>query len=426
MSLIADCFRRLTDISSCKSELKGYKVTDVTRTRKIGIACRNLQDLKQKACLKLNVTNDPGEINVFLLDGSLIDEEYFHTLAPQTTLILQKPGEKVLSDADILYDALRRVNIDFLTAGGRVTQFLTENLKAKVALLNKVLNKDESKTALSTKEQHPEWFENLETNCMTKEAYMHRRCQDRIRAYLYKTIEQIKCSDAFMNDSKARQQLLSTIAFFKLQLKEDHYFGYYFDRSRAETDSKSDSDETDCGRCYDHCPCNFARINDETYLDQRYLRLSQSLDTNTTADSDEIDETDARKFLASEKKSAKVASDEKSESCPYRVKPRERQIAICDKKGEFRCEGRWNTDGCPYGDKHKINPYRSKEELALFSTWNLDHTIERSRTLIPKLLQLSRQDTINEQDIYDCYDNLFTVKNLRLVHIVCHDKGSHK
>lgn len=45
----------------------------------------------------LQITNDPAEVNVFLLDGSLIDEEYFHTLEPQTTLILQKPGEKVLS-----------------------------------------------------------------------------------------------------------------------------------------------------------------------------------------------------------------------------------------------------------------------------------------------------------------------------------------
>lgn len=424
MSLIADCFRRLTDISSCKSELKGYKVTDVSRTRKIGIACRSFQDLKQKACSKLNVTNDPAEVNVFLLDGSLIDEEYFHTLEPQTTLILQMPGEKVLSDADILYDALRRVNIDFLTAGDRVTQFLTENLKAKVALLNRVLNKDDSMTALSTKEEHPDWFENLETNCMSKEAYMHRRCQDRIRTYLYKTIEQIKCSDVFVNDYRARQQLLRTITFFKLQLKQDHYFGYYFDRSKAETDSKSDSDETDYGRCYEHCPCNFGRISDETYFRQRYLRLPQSSDT--TVDSDKIDETDARKCRESEKSAKTTANDEKAESCPYHVIMRKKQIAICDKRGEFKCEGRWNTDGCPYGDRHKINPYRSKEELALFSTWNLDHKIERSRTLIPTLLQLSRQETVNEQDIYDCYDNLFTVKNLRLVHVVCHDKGSHK
>ncbi|XP_072758881.1 DNA fragmentation factor subunit beta [Anoplolepis gracilipes] len=424
MSLIAECFRRLTDGSSCKSELKGYKVTDVNRTRKIGIACRNFQDLKRKACSKLNIINDPAEVNVFLLDGSLIDEEYFYTLEPQTTLILQKPGEKVLSDADILYDALRRVNIDFLTVGDKVTQFLTENLKAKVALLNKVLNKDDSKTALSTRDEHPEWFKDLETNCTTKEAYMHRRCQDRIRTYLYKTIEQIKCSDVYMNDRKARQHLLRTIAFFKVQLKEDHYFGYYFDRSKAKTgDSKDDNDETDSSnRCYEHCPCNSGHISDETYLDQQYLRL-QSSDITTT-DSIEIDETDARRLVDSEKKNA---NDEILESCPYRVKPRGKQIALCDEKGEFKCEGRWNTNvGCAYNDRHKINPYKSKEELALFSTWNLDHKIERSRTLVPRLLQLSQQDTINEQDIYDCYDNLFTVKNLRLVHIVCHDKGSHK
>lgn len=34
---------------------------------------------------------------MYLVDGSLIDEEYFYTLEPQTTLVLQKPGEKLLS-----------------------------------------------------------------------------------------------------------------------------------------------------------------------------------------------------------------------------------------------------------------------------------------------------------------------------------------
>lgn len=201
---------------------------------------------------------------------------------------------------------------------------------------------------------------------------MHRRCQDRIRTYLYKTIEQIKCSDVFLNDHKARQQLLRAITFFKLQLKEDHYFGYYFDRSRAETDSKDDSDETDSDRCYEHCPCMLGHIDDERYLSS--IENIQS-NTDTTADRAKIDETDARGLTKCERNAKKAASDDKTVSCPYRVKPRGRheQIAICDKKGEFRCEGRWNADACPYGDRHKINPYRSREELALFSTWNLDH-----------------------------------------------------
>lgn len=200
---------------------------------------------------------------------------------------------------------------------------------------------------------------------------MHRRCQDRIRTYFYKTVEQIKSSDLYINDSKARKQLLQVIAFFKIQLKQDHYFGYYFDRSRAEIDRKDDSDETDSSRCYEHCPCNFGR--DETYPYQRYLRLPQSESANTTVDEDNADETDAKKFTES-KKNAKAASDNKeSKSFPYRVISQKKQLAICDKMGEFRCEGRWNANGCAYGDKHRINPYRSKEELALFSTWNLDH-----------------------------------------------------
>lgn len=37
-------------------QLKGYKVTDVNRIRKVGVACRSLQELKRKACAKLNVS----------------------------------------------------------------------------------------------------------------------------------------------------------------------------------------------------------------------------------------------------------------------------------------------------------------------------------------------------------------------------------
>lgn len=203
-----------------------------------------------------------------------------------------------------------------------------------------------------------------------QEEYMHRRCQDRIRTYLYKTIEQIKNSDVYINDNKAREQLQNVIAFFKIQLKHDHYFGYYFDRSRAKIDCKDDSkDETDYSRCYEHCPCN---LSDETYPYQRHIRLSESSNANTTVDADNIDETDAKKFTES-KKNAKTSNHEVAKNCPYRVISQKKQLAICNNMGEFRCEGRWNADGCAYGDKHRINPYRSKEELALFSTWNLDH-----------------------------------------------------
>lgn len=39
-------------------------------------------------------------IGIFLPDGSEIDEDYFVTLEPQTTLIVLRPGEQLLTGID--------------------------------------------------------------------------------------------------------------------------------------------------------------------------------------------------------------------------------------------------------------------------------------------------------------------------------------
>ena len=181
---------------------------------------------------------------------------------------------------------------------------------------------------------------------------MHRRCQDRMRGYLFKAVEQIKSSEIFTTDRRARQHLLRAIAFFKLQLKEDHYHGHYFDRSKLQR-LKPDNDETDkvdsaSDSCYDHCPCKL-KISD-------YLSLFVS----------EEDEVDAKRVKQLE---------EENLDWYYKVTPsKERKlITLCNEEGEFKCDGVWNKEKCMYDGKHRINPYRSKEELILFSTWNLDH-----------------------------------------------------
>lgn len=195
-----------------------------------------------------------------------------------------------------------------------------------------------------------------------QEAYLHRRCQDRIRGYFYKTIDQIKSSDVFTKDPRARKQLLYAIAFFKMQLKEDHYFGYYFDRSRAKSEALEDADELDSSSCYDHCPCRLKWLNDSTYF-----RLFGAME--------QFDDTDGVKKRNERSSDTKTEEKEAEESCPYKIRRKEKKacIALCDHTGEFRCYGVWNEDKCSYSDKHKINPYRSKEELVLFSTWNFDH-----------------------------------------------------
>lgn len=112
--------------------------------------------------------------------------------------------------------------------------------------------------------------------------------------------------------------------------------------------------------------------------------------------------------------------------------------SICNKDGTFSCQGRWDKEKCMYENSHQINPYRSREERIIFQCWNLDHVKERTRSVIPAIREALKQKScveIGENvaqvekhnciDVKNIYNDLFTTKNLKLVHIVCHDKGKH-
>ncbi|KAJ8949075.1 hypothetical protein NQ318_016979 [Aromia moschata] len=119
--------------------------------------------------------------------------------------------------------------------------------------------------------------------------------------------------------------------------------------------------------------------------------------------------------------------------------------SICDRSGRFTCQGRWDKAWCLYSPPHNINPYTSREARIIFQTWNLDHRKERSRAIIPTvrntLLAVANHDIKNGKkcedidsdnnldkvciDVKSIYNDLFTISNLKIVHIVCHDKGAH-
>ena len=106
-------------------------------------------------------------------------------------------------------------------------------------------------------------------------------------------------------------------------------------------------------------------------------------------------------------------------------------VSLCDETGKFLCQGRWDKLNCLYVPVHNINPFKSREERIIFQTWNLDHNVERSRSVIPAICDaLLHDDKINgkkkrEIDVKKIFNDLFTLHNLKFVHIVCHDKGSH-
>lgn len=112
---------------------------------------------------------------------------------------------------------------------------------------------------------------------------------------------------------------------------------------------------------------------------------------------------------------------------------------LCDEYGQFECGGLWSSKKCLYEGAHVINPYRSREERIIFQTWNLDHKIELSRSIIPKILQAieglynadikcmvcDKESNIGGIETDRYYLQIFTRANLKLVHIVCHYKGKH-
>ncbi|KAL3274368.1 hypothetical protein HHI36_015766 [Cryptolaemus montrouzieri] len=328
---------------------KGFKITDSDRKTRVGVAAKNLEELKMKTIQKFKLKLDPSELRFHLPDGTFLEtDEYLQTLEAQTLLIWVKQGESPQTDAEILYRTIREVNNEYLTAGEKVQEFFTENMKSKVYKLAELLRGiDNGKAKISSKEEHPEWFEGLETNAKTKEEYMFRRAQDRIRTYFYKTREELRKRTDLPQD-----KLQFLLLELHTRLKNTKYNGHYFDR--------------------------------------RYWN-----------------EDDILKCL-------------------------------CDKEGNFSCQGRWDKECCLYNSSHQINPYKSKEERVVFQCWNLDHVRERSRSVIPAICDALKNESLMENgknsvllgkqiflDVKGIYNDLFTSKNIKLVHIVCHDKGAH-
>ncbi|XP_068699571.1 DNA fragmentation factor subunit beta-like [Montipora foliosa] len=109
----------------------------------------------------------------------------------------------------------------------------------------------------------------------------------------------------------------------------------------------------------------------------------------------------------------------------YFARSGRQDLRLCCDRGWFSCEGPYNERDCLR--LHKINPYASKESRVLFSTWNLDHVIEKSRQIFPAMIKAAeccpKGSQLNWKYFFEL---LFTRKNIKLVHVGCHFKGEHE
>lgn len=234
----------------------------------------------------------------------------------------------------------------------------------------------------------------------TKEKVMRRRSQDRIRGYYYKTKDELLRSPIYKRNAIARSIVRRTLDVFAHLLAEADHFGQLFNRAWP----------------------------------QRHPSVP-------VADDDHNDNVDGGGgATATPKKRRRIAV---RDVCTGDDLLARALVALCDARGQFRCQGVWNDTACAYAAaQHSINPYASREQAVLFQIWNLDHGVEIARSIIPDLLHaieaLAEGTTTTdagmcrrhgrrgrEVAMLRYFRELFTVDNLRLVHIVCHDKGVH-
>ena len=101
-----------------------------------------------------------------------------------------------------------------------------ENNQELLALMAKLTSTVQLHTDLSTRAEHPEWFEDVPSKFKTKEDFMKYRAKMRIRGYLN------AASDFVKKEAKGRTANLFKLVIdeFKEALQNDNFFEDYFDR----------------------------------------------------------------------------------------------------------------------------------------------------------------------------------------------------
>lgn len=291
-----------------------------------------------------------------------------------------------------MYEGIRNINGNTFNTADAIRNFISSNRSEFDKFVNEyrlTTKQNIEQTSASQREMHIEWFEGVPATLKTKEDVMARRSQDRIRGYYYKVKEEFQKSSIYRTNIKARRLLDEMLQIFQYFLIGVDHFSSMFNRK----------------------------------WDNRH-QLVLEIQNN--------DDVDGTKSPPSKK--AKVAAirdiiNDTTLKANY-------YVSLCDELGNFQCHGIWCDDQCRYNN-HKINPYASRENFILFQMWNLDHQIEITRTVIPKILG-DIHDIVVEcaqckkhkqpaamLSAMEYFLELFTMHNLRLVHIVCHDKAGH-
>ncbi|KAH8414990.1 hypothetical protein KR215_003127 [Drosophila sulfurigaster] len=370
-------------------KMQGYKITDNERTRKYGIGANSLEMLIRKALLKFPLQ----DLHIYLAtDGfEVSDDEYFNSLPAQTLFIVAGPDAVITTDGDYEFEKMRQES-PLLKVADIFYDFIEQHpdkFRRMIAQYEQQKQRhalDNTKAHLSLKVDHLEWFEGSEERFQSKEEAMAMRAQTRVRGYYYKTKEELTRNKLYRQNAKARQVINSALEQFRYLLIGCDYFSMMFNR-----------------KCQ-----------------QKHEILQEHIDTEET-DAAGVPNKRLRQLIK-DYTTRHAILDEWS-------------VSLCTDLGDFYCQGAYSDNGNCCSLQHTINPYASRENLILFQVWNLDHQIELCRSILPSLVANveelvtypQRKCTLHNKRVIDIsvleyFLEIFSLKNLKLVHIVCHDK----
>lgn len=204
--------------------MKGVKVWCKDGFKK-GFAAKNLDQLKIKIQKQLNCK----KLHLFLEDGTEIDDdEYFQDLSDQVIIYASKTAHFQATES------LKTNHLDEFLTKLRWQEGCKEAVDQIRHLLHNVDKLDQIhsylkskppasiKSSLSRRQDDPEWFQDISTNAQTKEEYLSKGCQARIRGYL------AKAESALVKQGTSDFHRIC--GEFRAMLKNSKYNGHYFDR----------------------------------------------------------------------------------------------------------------------------------------------------------------------------------------------------
>ncbi|KAM4015798.1 DNA fragmentation factor subunit beta [Anomaloglossus baeobatrachus] len=305
-------------------KMKCFKIRTVNSAQKYGLCCRDLKELRRKACAKLQLPLKKSRV-CLAEDGTELSEEYLLSLPDHTDLVLLTPGQTWEGNVKHLLNQLYTRQPEIIEA---VREIQTDGQAAEMrTICQNIIQNLDSHFKAEKRKDDKSWFKGIDERFKNKSSYMRDCCRRRIRSYL----NEVRC---FEVDSAVEDEYEELVRTMHNALTNVDFNGSYFDRSDAE---------------------------------------------------------DAR---------------------------------LCTDEGWFTCQGAFDKNDCR--SNHSINPYSNRESRIVFSTWNLDHVIEKKRAILPGLTRALKDRKGRQINWEYFFDLLFTTENLKLVHISCHKKTAHK